>query len=405
MTDFYQVGVIATLHKLGNMPISKLEEQLVSYAKEKPIALVLPSLYSEIEGEALKIIINELKNVEFIKDIIVTLGPCNNDEFKKVKEFFSHLPQNVKLIWNNGKRIKEIYDLIESAELSTGEVGKGKSVWMAYGYILSQHKFRAVALHDCDILSYKKDLLARLCYPIIAPSLNYDFCKAFYSRVTDRLHGRATRLLVTPLIRSFQKIFGYLPILIYFDSFRYALSGEFAMDIDLVRINRIPGDWGLEIGVLAEVYRNTALRRICQVDVIDNYEHKHQELSPGDSSKGLYKMAIDICKTFFRTLASEGIVFSDGFFKTLVSTYVKTAQDMLKRYQDDAEINCLYFDRHEESLAVETFTEGIKKASEIIMENPLGVPLITSWDRVVSAIPDIFEKISQAVEEDNKFNF
>lgn len=402
MADFYQVGVIATFHKLGNRGTEKIEEELNIYTLEKPVALVLPSLYSEIEGEALKIIREELINVSFIKDIIVTLGPCNLEEFKKVKEFFSSLPQDVKLIWNSGERIKSIYDKIEKAELCTGEIGKGRSVWMAYGYILSQHKFRAVALHDCDILTYKKDLLARLCYPVIAPALNYDFAKAYYSRVTDRLHGRVTRLLVTPLLRSLEKILGYLPILVYFDSFRYPLSGEFAMDIDLVRINKIPGDWGLEIGVLAEVYRNTALRRICQVDIIDNYEHKHQKLSTEDPATGLNKMAIDICKTLFRTLASEGIVFSDGFFKTLVATYVKTAQDMLKKYEDDAAINSLYFDRHEESLAVETFTNGIKKAGEIITADPLGVPLISSWDRVVSAIPNILEEISKAVEEDNR---
>lgn len=402
MSDFFQTGVISTFHKLGKVGTEKIEEELNIYAQDKPIALVLPSLYSEIGSEALNLIREELKKVTFIKDIIVTLGPCNLEEFKTAKKFFSTLPQNVKLIWNSGDRIKAIYEEIEKAELSTGQEGKGKSVWMAYGYILSQHKFRAVALHDCDILTYKKDLLARLCYPVISPSLNYDFSKAYYSRVTDRLHGRATRLLVTPLIRSMQKIFGYLPVLVYFDSFRYPLSGEFAMDIDLVKINKIPGDWGLEIGVLAEVYRNTALRRICQVDVIENYEHKHQTLSTEDSSTGLNKMAIDICKTFFRTLSSEGIVFSDGIFKTLVATYVKTAQDMLKRYEDDAAINSLFFDRHEESLAVETFTNGIKKAAEIIMADPLGVPLISSWDRVVSAKPNILDKIKKVVEEDNK---
>jgi glucosyl-3-phosphoglycerate synthase len=245
-------------------------------------------------------------------------------------------------------------------------------------------------------------MLARLCYPVTSPSLDYDFCKGFYSRVTDRLHGRMTRLLVTPLMRSLQKILGHLPILIFFDSFRYPLAGEFSMDVDLARVNRIPGDWGLEVGVLAEVYRNTSLRRVCQADIAENYEHKHQELSPEDATKGLHKMCVDICKSLFRTLASEGIVFSDGFFKTLVATYTKTAQDMLKRYEDDAAINGLIFDRHAESLAVETFTNGIKKAAEIITEDPLGVPLISSWDRVTSAIPDILVRIREAVEEDNK---
>lgn len=402
MSDFYQTGVIATFHRLGRINIDKIEAELSWYAKERPIALVLPSLYSELGGDALKGIVRELKEVKYISEIIVTLGPATEEEFRHAKEFFSTLPQKVSIIWNTGPRISEIYKTIERADLPTGEHGKGRSAWMAYGYVFSQQRFKTIVLHDCDILTYSRDMLARLCYPVTSPSLDYDFCKGFYSRVTDRLHGRMTRLLVTPLIRSLQKILGYLPILIFFDSFRYPLAGEFSMDVDLARVNRIPGDWGLEVGVLAEIYRNTSLRRVCQVDIAENYEHKHQELSPEDASKGLHKMCVDICKSLFRTLASEGIVFSDGFFKTLVATYTRTAQDMLKRYEDDAAINGLVFDRHEESLAVETFTKGIKKAAETIMEDPLGVPLIASWDRVTSAIPDILNRIKEAVEEDNK---
>lgn len=402
MSDFYQTGVIATFHRLGRINLEKIEAELSLYARERPIALVLPSLYSELEGEALKGIVRELKEVKYISEIVVTLGPATEEEFRHAKKFFSALPQKVHIIWNTGPGIGEIYKIIERAELPIGEPGKGRSAWMAYGYILSQQRFQTIVLHDCDILTYSRDMLARLCYPVTNPSLNYDFCKGFYSRVTDRLHGRMTRLLVTPLIRSLQKILGHLPILIFFDSFRYPLAGEFSMDVDLARVNRIPGDWGLEVGVLAEVYRNTSLRMVCQVDIAENYEHKHQELSPEDATKGLHKMCVDICKSLFRTLASEGIVFSDGFFKTLVATYTKTAQDMLKRYEDDAAINGLIFDRHAESLAVETFTKGIKKAAETIMEDPLGVPLIASWDRVTAAIPDILNRIREAVEEDNK---
>ncbi|MCL5063249.1 MAG: glycosyl transferase [Nitrospiraceae bacterium] len=402
MSDFYQTGVVATFHRLGRINLEKIEAELSWYANERPIALVLPSLYSELEGDALKGMVRELNEVKYIGEIVVTLGPATEEEFRHAKEFFSTLPQKVSIIWNTGPRISEIYKTIERADLPTGEHGKGRSAWMAYGYVLSQQRFQTIALHDCDILTYSRDMLARLCYPVTSPSLDYDFCKGFYSRVTDRLHGRMTRLLVTPLMRSLQKILGHLPILIFFDSFRYPLAGEFSMDVDLARVNRIPGDWGLEVGVLAEVYRNTSLRRVCQADIAENYEHKHQELSPEDATKGLHKMCVDICKSLFRTLASEGIVFSDGFFKTLVATYTKTAQDMLKRYEDDAAINGLIFDRHAESLAVETFTNGIKKAAEIITEDPLGVPLISSWDRVTSAIPDILVRIREAVEEDNK---
>jgi len=402
MSDFYQTGTVATLHRLGRENVDIIEKKLVRYASERPIALVLPSLFRELEGEALKNILEELQKVQYIKEVVITLGPASEKEFVAAKNYFSILPQKTRLIWNNGKRIRRIYKAIESENLPTGLEGKGRSVWMSYGYILSRYEFNAIALHDCDIITYNKDMLARLCYPVTNPSLDYSFCKGFYTRVTDKMHGRATRLLVTPLVRALEKIIGFHPLLVFFDSFRYILAGEFSMDINLARINKIPGDWGLEVGTLAEVYRNTSMNRVCQVDIADNYEHKHQSLSAEDATKGLHKMCIDICKSIFRTLASEGIVFSDGFFKTLVATYARTAQDMLKRYEDDASINSLFFDRHEESLAVDTFTKGIKRAAELIMKDPLGVPLIASWDRVTAAIPDILDRIQEAVEEDNK---
>ena len=209
----------------------------------------------------------------------------------------------------------ELCRSMESRGLHTGEPGKGKSVWMAFGYVLAGPGVHAIALHDCDIVGYEKSLLARLCYPVVNPNLDYDFCKGFYTRVTDRMHGRVTRLLMTPLIRSLEKMLGHLPILIFFDSFRYVLAGEFSMDASLARISRVPGDWGLEVEVLAEVYRNTALRRICQVDISDSYEHKHQELSRTDPAKGLHKMAVDICKSVLRTLRSEGIVLPGTVFQ------------------------------------------------------------------------------------------
>ena len=39
----------------------------------------------------------------------------------------------------------------------------------------------------------------------------------------------------------------------FMDSFRYPLAGEFAMITDMARTNRIPWDWGLEVGVLSSL--------------------------------------------------------------------------------------------------------------------------------------------------------
>jgi glucosyl-3-phosphoglycerate synthase len=307
----------------------------------------------------------------------------------------------LKIIWDDGERIASLFKLLEENGLESGGPGKGRAAWIAYGYVLAEETSEVIVLHDCDIVTYNRELLTRLCYPVANPNLEYEFCKGYYSRVTDRMYGRVMRLFITPIIRALKKIVGYLPFLVYFDSFRYPLSGEFSMKVDLARVNRIPSDWGLEVGVLAEVFRNVSPRRICQVDLCDNYEHKHQDLSADNPEGGLLKMCVDISKVLFRMLAAEGIVFSEGFFNTLIATYLRTAQDTIKVYNDDAAINSLLFDRHEEALAVETFVKGIRIASKGFLEDPLGAPLIPNWNRVTSAIPDFLDQLKQVVDEDN----
>ncbi len=401
MADFFQPGMITTLHRLRKGNLERMEMELEYYSKHNPIALVLPSLYSELKERALKNIVSEIKKVNYIQQVVITLGKANEKEFEHAKEFFNTLPQQTVVIWNDGPRVQSLYEILTQNDISAGEDGKGRSTWMAFGYVLASEKSKVIVIHDCDILSYDREFLARLCYPVVNPNLGYEFCKGYYARVTHKMHGRVTRLFVTPLIRSLERILGYLPFLVYLDSFRYPLAGEFSMITDLARINRIPWDWGLEVGVLAEVFRNCSLRRICQVDLADHYEHKHQELSSDDPSKGLLRMSTDIAKNLFRNLASEGINLSESILKTLKATYLKTAQEAITKYHDDAAINGLDFDRHEEGVAVETFTKGIELATKAFVEDPLSIPLIPNWSRVASAIPDFLERLKEAVDDDN----
>lgn len=402
MTDFYQTGIITTLHKLGKPTLERVEAELFEYSRTRPLALVLPALHSEFEGQAMPKIVEELAKVKYINEIVLVLGRATDKEFQKVREFMAPIPYEVKIIHNEGRRIKEIYDTVRRNGLDSGEDGKGRSAWLAYGYVIAAGSSDVIALHDCDILTYSREMLARLCYPVVNPNLDYVFCKGFYSRVTDKMHGRVTRLLITPLVRSLQKLAGNHPFIEFLDSFRYPLSGEFCMTTDMARVNRIPWDWGLEVGALAEVYRNYSPRRVCQVDIAETYEHKHQALSAEDPEKGLMKMTVDICKSIFRTLASEGVVFSDGMFKSLQVAYLRMAEDTIMKYEADAAINGLSFDRHEEAKAVEAFTRGITLAANTFMENPMGTPLIPNWNRVTSAIPGILDMLKKAVDEDNK---
>jgi glucosyl-3-phosphoglycerate synthase len=402
MSDFFQNGEIATFHRLKQRDLKELEGELEEATRHRPISLVLPYIPVELQGPGLPKIVEELRNVKYLKNIIVTIGKANAEEFRQAKKFFSDLPLKPKAIWCTGPAIENIYEILAGNGINVGDDGKGRSAWTAYGYILAREDSQVIALHDCDIVTYNRDLLARLCYPVAHPNIGFDFCKGYYSRVTDSMHGRVTRLFVTPLIRALKETLGSNQFLDYLDSFRYILAGEFSMDVDLARLIRIPGDWGLEVGVLAEIHRNCALRRICQVDLSDNYEHKHQSLTLEDPNKGLLKMGTDIAKSIFRTMASMGYTLTNEFFVTVRSSYLRIAQDLIAQYEYDSEINGLIYDRHKEGSSAEAFVRCIVSAGQQFLEQPFDVPHMSNWNRVISAVPNIFELLINAVEQDNK---
>jgi glucosyl-3-phosphoglycerate synthase len=406
MADFHQTGVITSLHRLGDPDLARLERELVEYTEERPVALVLPSLYSELHGPALKRIVEELSRVPYLTQCVLSLsGEADFQQFQEMRALFEAVRtkdgESATVIWNQGPRIQALFRRLREEGLDPGAEGKGRANWIAYGYVLATHRARVVATHDCDILDYRRELLARLVFPTANPNMSYEFAKGYYSRVSDRMHGRVTRLFMTPLIRSMKSVLGAVPLLDYLESFRYPLAGECSMTIELVRANRIPADWGLEVGVLAEVYRNCSLKRICQVELVENYDHKHQDLSELDANAGLHRMVRDIAASLIRNLASYGVEFDSGFLNTMIAAYVRTAQDAIARYSDDAKLNGLIFDRHEEEVAVETFSGALRAAGLDFVRDPMGSPQIPNWSRVLSAMPDFLNDLAVAVEADS----
>lgn len=403
MGDFYQNGIVTTLHNLSDRTTEELERELTSFSQIRPMTLVLPSLFSELEGPALKHIVDHLIEVPYLSEIVVGLDRADESQYRYAQEFFSRLPQDVKILWNDGPRLQALHNRLDAENLAPTELGKGRNVWYCLGYVLASARAEAVALHDCDILTYDRSMLARLIYPVANPNFNYEYAKGFYSRIGgDRLGGRVTRLLVTPLIRALMKVQGHSEWLDYLDSFRYPLAGEFSMRRDVINAIRIPSDWGLEVGLLMEVKRNFSNNRICQVDIADNYDHKHQDLSEQDETGGLSKMSIDISKAIFRKLATNGSVFTHEVFRSVKATYYRIALDFIETYSNDAAINGLELDIHEEEKAVELFAANIMKAGDYFLENPMDTPFIPSWNRVVSAIPTVMRDLRQAVEADHQ---
>jgi glucosyl-3-phosphoglycerate synthase len=407
VADFHQTGAITTLHRLGPTDLDRLEEDLGRFSAARPIALVLPCLYAELQDVALKGIIEELKRVRYLRQVIVSVsGTDRRADFEEMQAAFAGVTttsgEPATLIWNAGPRIDALYRQLEGEGLSPGREGKGRAAWLAYGYVLADNASRVIAIHDCDIRDYDRTLLARLCFPVANPNLNYEFAKGYYGRVTDRLYGRVTRLFMTPFLRAMKSVLGPHALLDFLDAFRYPLAGECAMTTEMARSTRIPSDWGLEVGMLAEVYRNCSLKRICQVELVDNYDHKHRELSEGDPTQGLHRMVVDIASSLIRNLASYGVEFDAGFLNTLSVAYLRLAQDAVAAYGAGAALNGLAFDRHAEELAVETFSRALRTAGLSFVRDPMGAPQIPNWNRVTSALPDFLQALREAVEADSR---
>ena len=403
MGDFHQNGVVTTLHNLTRRPIAEIEAELSKFSLRRPMCLVLPSLFSELEGPALGGILDELSKAHYLGEIVIGLDNADEAQYRYALDYFSRLPHEHRVLWNDGPRLQAVQDRLREEGLAPEERGKGYNVWYCFGYVLACRRVEAVGLHDCDILTYTRELPARLLYPIANPAFQFQFCKGYYPRVSDgHFHGRVSRLLVTPLIRALKRICREQELLDYLDCFRYALAGEFSLRREVLNNLRIPSDWGLEVGTLLEMRRNFSVNHICQVDIADNYDHKHQSLSADDSSAGLSKMSTEICKAVFHKLATTGEVFSTGTFRTVKATYYRLALDMVESYNNDAQMNGLSYHRHTEEQVVELFAENIMAAGRTFLENPMDTPFIPSWNRVRSALPDILDQLREAVEQDHE---
>lgn len=397
MPDFHQHELITTIHDLRTGKLEKLEEMLRSATKQSKIGLVLPVTASDMRAEPFGRIVDELQHADYIHTIVVTLGvaPERSDYDETVRKV-APLGDRCRVLWTDGEKVQSLYNELIDAGLPISTPGKGRSVWTAFGYLLGDPAVDTFVLHDCDIVDYDRLLLTRLCLPMVHPALDFEFCKAYYARVTDRMHGRVVRLLVVPLVRALLQIFPSSRFIHFLANFRYPLAGEFSLTRNLARSNRIPSDWGLEVGTLAEVFRNTSLKRICQVDLCRLYEHKHQSASLDNKQAGLMKMAIDILTTVYRTLASQGVILGEDTFITLRSLFLRTAQDCIRQYAADARVNGLHYDRHDEETMIDAFGSCITTAAEIFRADPNGAEAIPNWTRVRAAFPDFVERLHDA---------
>ena len=344
MSDFAQTGLITTLQRLNDTHLAKIERELAVLAHERPIALVLPCHGADLAKPALAHIVAELgEGPHFLREIVVSMNGLDDAGFARAEELFAALPMRRTFLWND-----------RPGTPPRSLAGKGGNVDAALRHLIGEGECAIIATQDCDVASFRRADLARLCYAVAEPRLGFAFAKMYYPRVTDRLYGRVSRLFLAPLLHALLRVAGHQPLLDFLLSFRYPLSGEAAMTRETAAALRLAPGYGLEIGQLCEVFRHLDPRTVCQVDGGAGYDHKHQP-----AATALAAMAAEIAAELFRQCATEGLP-SDAAFRTAVATAYRREADLaLHRSASLALINDLPFDEPAEREMVATFARQL----------------------------------------------
>jgi glucosyl-3-phosphoglycerate synthase len=393
--DFDQRG-FAKIHDFS-MDFENMRVRLRSLASEYPSGVIIPIIESDLKNQVLSGIIEELNQCDYLKKVYIALAAKNQESYHEAARMFEAFKVPHEVIWCNNPKAAVVLEELKNRGLDVTDLsGKGKDVWLAMGIAsLELHSF---VVHDADILNYTRMLPTKMLYPVIEPRLDFFFAKGYYARINfekRKMYGRITRLFMNPLLEAMQEKLQHKSRFVsYLQNFSYPLSGEIAIYTDLAMRLRIPCDWGFEVGLLAELYRNASYERICEVD-LGFYDHKHKEVI----GNGLVKTAEDSLVTLLRTLTEmDGIEVSEPFLQSLRVMYRKMAQDKIRQYHADAVCNNLDYDRHQEECSVDLLSEAIFAAGKKYLVDPSKTQM-PSWLRTKAAMPDIRERLKEATIE------
>ena len=378
----FQQGLITTIHEYGVS--SNSIQDLIVGLKKRPTAILIPCLYDEFKRPALNNIKEILSQLDGLNQLVIALSAKSLEQVIEAESFFSSMPFDVKVQWTNSPSVIELLKDQEKNGLDLiGTPGKGWAVWQGIG--ISTISSEVIALFDADIRTFTPSYPSRMLHPLLDESYGISYVKAFYSRLsleTNALQGRATRLFVDPLLSSIEQLLGHSSFLDYLQAYKYPLAGEFAFNRDLAMNLRIPCDWGLEIGLLSEVYKNVRISRIAQVD-LGIFDHKHKEIG-SSSNEGLQKMCTEILSSVLRGLMEhKGQTLTASQLSTLEVLYRRIGEDRVMQFGLDSAVNNIPYNRHEEQLSISRFSKLLRPSIIKYLENPVKLQL-PSWARIIS---------------------
>lgn len=428
-----------------------MRSQLSLHSRWKKTVLIVPLLATEYTDPAnfpvFQNILKQLRDLSYISVIIFGLDRADEQDALLLRDLVQASGiRNYLIQWNDGPGFRGIYERLAEAGFNVGEQGKGKNMFLGFGIAIAIGA-QSIGLLDADIRTFRRVQLERLLYPVVV--LGYDFSKAYYARLSNgEMYGRVKRLLLDPLLLALKRKFTeskeekMLHLIEFLLGFNYQLSGEVAFHVDLLKRMRFATNWGVEIFTLIEVYRKAA--STAQVMFTDEpFDHKHQDVSAADETKGLNRMAVDILTSLMNALViEEGLEISDTFFRDLAITYQAVAEEQIKKYSEESSFSNLRYDRDgEEYLVKEVFRTSVLRAGDVLtspyriterflrfvnshpefrpfLENGLAetilkveqnteqkifeVPQTVSWERITNKLPRVFYELIEVVEKEKR---
>lgn len=355
MPDFHQPGSVTSLPQL-TADAGHLEADLAEWTRERPLALLLPCHVRDLDSPALAGTIELLRGIQWLSHVSVGIDGANASQFAAAREKFSRLPQSCEVLWND----------------NAAPQGKGRNLWKTAGHLLRRHPVFAVAMHDCDIRTYSRGFLARLCWPVLNPSSGLRACKGYYARSTEQLHGRVFRLLLQPLLRAWRELLPSSEWPAFLQSLRYPLSGELCVEAGLLGTLAFDPGWGVEIRLLHSLFRNAGPHSICQAELCPSYDHKHQD--PAD----LAKMAEEVARTLWMTMHEEGAALTAGDREALVAATEHHAARSLQTSMLTAHINGMGFDAAAEAALAAQFGTALRRSLSVAPNPECVLPPVDS---------------------------
>src|SRR5262249_31209205 len=142
---------------------------MLARSSTRPITLIVPCHSEDVGRRPLQRILEELNPANWLSEILVPVnGFKAHDDFLAARRDFD---VTCRWLWTDGPAAEKFHGELLKAGLASKPraTGKGWNAWLAMGLALGRSNEGIIAVHDADISNYRREMLVRLCAPLLHP--------------------------------------------------------------------------------------------------------------------------------------------------------------------------------------------------------------------------------------------